>query len=306
MNKVKLLFSLGLLLLGACSDNDSNSTNAQSESDTWKEKYSAFINEEEGVIGYNASNNLKFCRLNPDNTVEWASPNTDITITMSYKIDNGKLYLIQEDEEEDFVDTTIFLGNNSSIYGVWNSANNDKVLKITENALYTSWELEDVIPVTEPVEADVDLASSYFLLDLIRCSVPSYTCAFSHWHFTKDAHNSVISIMQDQDVEILDKGDRFLDLTIQGQEFTIRAENVQEKEDNDEHEFYSAYIESEGKSCHYKHDAGTPSKETCLNENIEGLFILTFEDEDGLIYSQRYAIDNSEEFSNCVRQLFEK
>lgn len=321
------LFRKSLFIAGACIATsclgiftacDHGSTNSASDNleNLNRSAYAISVNEEEEKIYINSVLKVDQC-IYRNGKLAWSKENYPFEARVSYYISyDGTLELVTSDDNY----TELWNSTNTSVFGVWYGDSTDTLSRciITRDSLIfespkESGQTENGNP---PVETPINIRTSYFLYDLYRCLSGREECYIGTWHFAKDAKSYNSKYESELQISVRDVIDNSLIFTYSGQDFFVNVDHVQVDDQNNGHSLYSAYVISNGETCHYQNLSKPITKDLCKEEYwnyLEGTYMddggddkdgdgdTADDDDDVLIYA--YIDDNSQSFINCVKGL---
>lgn len=308
MNKIKFLVPMGIMLLVACTNKETvnNTVNGPVETETqWNSRFPIVIDETTNTIDIQMDISYDACHIievEDDYSANWKSSLLQVSNTMQYIMDNGTLKMWSKESGES--SAKMYSGNNSgSIFGTWKYNDSEHVMMIAQDSIYTTEHSGLDAVATNPVEAQIDLANSRFIYDLYICGKEEYNCYFNYQHLAKDASDLISDIIAEQDIQIHEKTERTLDLTVNGKKISVSVEHMQPDSLNNGNTFIAVSIQSQGETCRFEHAYMTVTKELCTSENVEYMGLYAYEDTNGNIIAPKYNNDNSTDFSMCVENL---
>ncbi len=314
MNKIKFLVPMGIMLLGACTSKETINNTVDVPADVpvdvethWNSAFPIIVDEAANTIDIQMDISYEACHIieiEDDYTANWKSSLLQVSNTMHYIMDNGTLKMWSEENGES--SAKMYSGNSSgSIFGTWNYNDDNHIMKITHDSIYTT-ELSNLgASATNPVEAQIHLANSRFMYDLYTCGNQEFDCRFNYQHLTKDASDLISDIVTEQEIQVQEKTDRSLDLTFNGQKISVSVEHMQPDSLNNGNTFIAVSVISHGDTCRFEHAYMTVTKELCTYENVEYMGLYAYVDTNGNIIAPKYNNDNSTDFSMCVENLLD-
>lgn len=318
----KVIFIAGTCIATSClgifTACDHGSTNSASDNleNLNRSAFAISVNEEEEKIYINSVLKVDQC-IYRNGKLAWSKETYPFEARVSYYISyDGTLDL--ESNEVTFPE--FWNPENTSIFGVWYLDRTDSLSRciITQDSLIlespeNSGQTENAAP---PVETPINIRTSYFLYDLYRCLSGKEECYVSTWHFSKNGEYFNSKYESEFQITVRDVIDNSLIFTYNGQDFFVNVDHVQEEDQNNGSSHYSAYVISNGKTCHYQNMSKPITKDLCKKEYwdyLEGVYMddgdddkdgdgdTADDDDDVLIYA--FIDNNSKTFIDCVKDL---
>lgn len=309
------LLSLGFSFFSACSDNSSSATDDNTSNGLYHQAYAITVDEENQSMTLRGEVQEEICFVE-NSKAEWKTETTPVEIEAGYYIpdDGGSLSI----ESDDATFKELINPANTSIYGVWYIEGYDDTLHtctVTQDSIICEGPINEETNST-PVETSINVRASYVLEDLYHCIAGS-NCYVSDWHFTKSDESENLQLEQSLQITVHDVVDNTLWFNYNGQEFFFNIDHVQEDSNNNGNTYYSAYVISNQKTCHYSYLSKPITKDLCnmkYKDYFYGWYAEDEDDKDGdgdygddedLAWIFAYIDENEDEFLSCFKSLLE-